>query len=55
VRRPLGLATAAVYAAALLSNEKVTQHQPSDAADISEATVRDRYKQPLETSGGVAA
>ena len=55
MRRPLGLAIAAVHAATLLSNEKVTQRQPSDAADISEATVRDRYKQLLETSGGVAA
>ena len=55
MRRPLGLATAAVHAATLLSNEKVTQRRASDAADVSEATVRNRYEELLEASGDVAA
>ena len=47
-KSPVGLAAAAVYAAALLSNEKVTQSQVGDVADISEVTIRNRYKELLE-------
>ncbi|MBV0903383.1 transcription initiation factor IIB [Haloarcula salina] len=47
-KSPVGLAAAAVYAAALLTNEKVTQSQVSDVADISEVTIRNRYKELLE-------
>ncbi|ELZ62135.1 MULTISPECIES: transcription initiation factor IIB [Halorubrum] len=54
-KSPVGLAAAAVYAAALLSNEKVTQSQVSDVADVSEVTIRNRYKELLEASGDVAA
>ncbi|MFD1572471.1 transcription initiation factor IIB [Halorubrum laminariae] len=49
-KSPVGLAASAVYAAALLSNEKVTQSQVSAVADISEVTIRNRYKELLETS-----
>jgi transcription initiation factor TFIIB len=47
-KSPVGLAAAAVYAASLLANEKVTQSQVSDVANISEVTIRNRYKELLE-------
>jgi len=47
-KSPVGLAAAAVYAAALLTNEKVTQSEVSDVADVSEVTIRNRYKELLE-------
>ena len=47
-KSPVGLAAAAVYAAALLCNEKVTQNDVSEVADISEVTIRNRYKELLE-------
>jgi len=48
-KSPVGLAAAAVYAAALLTNEKVTQSEVSDVASISEVTIRNRYKELLES------
>ena len=47
-KSPVGLAAAAIYAAALLTNEKVTQNQVSEVANISEVTIRNRYKELLE-------
>ncbi|MFB6179391.1 MAG: transcription initiation factor IIB family protein [Halorientalis sp.] len=47
-KSPVGLAAAAVYAASLLANEKVTQSQVSEVASISEVTIRNRYKELLE-------
>ncbi|WP_338738658.1 transcription initiation factor IIB [Haloplanus salilacus] len=47
-KSPVGLAAAAVYAAALLTNETVTQSEVSEVADISEVTIRNRYKELLE-------
>jgi transcription initiation factor TFIIB len=47
-KSPVGLAAAAVYAAALLTNEKVTQSEVSEVASISEVTIRNRYKELLE-------
>jgi transcription initiation factor TFIIB len=54
-KSPVGLAAAAVYAAALLCNEKVTQNDVSEVADISEVTIRNRYKELLEASEVVTA
>jgi len=54
-KSPVGLAASAVYAAALLSNEKVTQSQVSAVADISEVTIRNRYKELLNASEGLTA
>ena len=51
-KSPVGLAAAAVYAAALLTNQKVTQSQVGDVADISEVTIRNRYKELLEVDHG---
>ncbi|MUW13956.1 transcription initiation factor IIB [Halorubrum sp. CBA1125] len=53
-KSPVGLAASAVYAAALLSNEKVTQSQVGEVADISEVTIRNRYKELLEASEQLA-
>jgi len=47
-KSPVGIAAAAIYAAALLSNERVTQGEISEVADISEVTIRNRYKELLE-------
>jgi transcription initiation factor TFIIB len=47
-KSPVGLAAAAVYAASLLANEKVTQSQVSEVANISEVTIRNRYHELLE-------
>ncbi|WP_318569493.1 transcription initiation factor IIB [Salinigranum marinum] len=55
-KSPVGLAAAAVYAAALLTNEKVTQSQVSEVANISEVTIRNRYKELLDAEdAGVLA
>ena len=47
-KSPVGLAAAAVYAASRLTNEKITQGEVSEVADISEVTIRNRYKELLE-------
>ena len=52
-KSPVGLAAAAVYAAALLTNEKTTQAAVSEVADISEVTIRNRYHELLEAEESV--
>jgi transcription initiation factor TFIIB len=52
-KSPVGLAAAAIYAAALLANEKVTQAEVSAVADISEVTIRNRYHELLELAEGI--
>ncbi|OYR56434.1 transcription initiation factor IIB [Halorubrum halodurans] len=52
-KSPVGLAAAAVYAAALLTNEKVTQSEVSEVASISEVTIRNRYHELLEAEDGI--
>jgi len=47
-KNPVGLAAAAVYAAPLLTNEEITQRDVSEVADISEVTIRNRYRELLE-------
>ncbi|WP_440772788.1 transcription initiation factor IIB [Natronorubrum sp. DTA28] len=54
-KSPVGLAAAAVYAAALLTNEKVTQNDVSEVASISEVTIRNRYHELLEAEEGAPA
>jgi transcription initiation factor TFIIB len=53
-KSPVGIAAAAVYAAALLTNEKVTQSEVSEVADVSEVTIRNRYKELLDAEGARA-
>ncbi len=52
-KSPVGLAAAAVYAAALLTNDKVTQSEVGEVANISEVTIRNRYHELLEADGEV--
>ncbi len=47
-KSPVALAAAALYAAALLTNDRVTQAEVSNVADVSEVTIRTRYKELLE-------
>ena len=54
-KSPVGLAAAAVYAAALLTNDKVTQSEVSEVTDISEVTIRNRYKELLEAADHAVA
>ena len=54
-KSPVGLAAAAVYAASLLTNEKVTQSAVSEVASISEVTIRNRYKELLEAEHDLTA
>src|SRR6056297_2744349 len=53
-KSPVGLAAAAVYAAPLLCNEEITQSRVSEVTDISEVTIRNRYKELLEAKGVTA-
>jgi transcription initiation factor TFIIB len=53
-KSPVGLAAASIYAAALLTNEKVTQSQVSKVTDVSEVTIRNRYKELLAAADAVA-
>jgi transcription initiation factor TFIIB len=54
-KSPVGLAAAAIYAGALLTNEGVTQSEVSAAADISEVTIRNRYHELIEAEGDALA
>ncbi|MFB6162925.1 MAG: transcription initiation factor IIB family protein [Halococcoides sp.] len=47
-KSPVGLAAAAIYASALLTNERVTQTEVSEVANVSEVTIRNRYKELLD-------
>jgi transcription initiation factor TFIIB len=49
-KSPVGLAAAGIYAAALLVNEGVTQAEVGDVADVSEVTIRNRYKELLDAT-----
>jgi len=54
-KSPVGLAAAAVYAASLLTNEKVTQSAVGEVASVSEVTIRNRYTELLEAAEANAA
>jgi transcription initiation factor TFIIB len=47
-KNPAGLAAAALYAAAYLTNENLTQEEVSDTTHISRVTIRNRYQELLE-------
>lgn len=49
-KHPVGMAAAAIYAAALLANQKITQSEVSNATDVSEVTIRNRYQEILEVT-----
>jgi len=52
-KSPVGLAAAAIYAAALLTNRSVTQAEVGEVANISEVTIRNRYHELLEAEENV--
>lgn len=47
-RSPTGVAAAAVYTAALQTDEKITQSEIATVADVSEVTIRNRYQEQEE-------
>ena len=47
-KSPVGLAAAALYAASILANERLTQDEISEAAGVSTVTIRNRYQELLE-------
>ncbi len=47
-KSPVGLAAAALYAAGLLVNDRLTQSEVGEVADVSEVTIRNRYQELLE-------
>ena len=53
-KSPTGLAAAAIYAAGRLDGRELTQAAVSEAAEVSEVTIRNRYKELLEVYGAEA-
>ena len=47
-KSPTGFAAAAIYAAALLCNEKRTQREVADVAQVTEVTIRNRYQEQID-------
>jgi transcription initiation factor TFIIB len=48
---PIGVAAAALYIAAVLEGEKKTQREVADIIGVTEVTIRNRYKEMVETLG----
>jgi transcription initiation factor TFIIB len=46
-KHPIGIAASALYAAGRLCNDRITQATLSEVADISEVTIRNRYREVL--------
>ncbi|MDG5761651.1 transcription initiation factor IIB [Natronococcus sp. A-GB1] len=47
-KSPPGYAAAAIYAASLLCNEKKTQREIAEVAQVTEVTIRNRYQEQIE-------
>jgi transcription initiation factor TFIIB len=47
-KSPVGLAAGALYAGALLVNEKITQQEIAEVTEVSEVTIRNRYQELLD-------
>ncbi|USZ73299.1 MULTISPECIES: transcription initiation factor IIB [Natronosalvus] len=50
-KSPTGYAAAAIYAASLLCNEKKTQREVANVAQVTEVTIRNRYQEQIEAVG----
>ncbi len=50
-KSPTGYAAAALYAASLLCNEKKTQREIAEVANVTEVTIRNRYQEQIEVLG----
>jgi len=53
-KSPVGIAAAAIYAAGLLEDVDLTQREIGEAADVSEVTIRDRYRELLRAARNTA-
>jgi transcription initiation factor TFIIB len=47
-KNPVGLAAGAIYASTLLTSGRLTQREIADVANVSEVTIRNRYRELLE-------
>lgn len=47
-KSPTGFAAAAIYAAGLYENEKKTQEEIAEVADVTEVTIRNRYQEQVK-------
>lgn len=47
-KSPTGFAAAAIYAASLLANDKRTQKEVSEVANVTEVTIRNRYQELVD-------
>ncbi len=50
-KSPTGYAAAAIYASALLCNEKKTQREVAEVAQVTEVTIRNRYQEQIGAMG----
>lgn len=50
-RGPTGIAAAAIYVASVMSGERRTQRDTAEVANVTEVTVRNRYKELVEELG----
>jgi len=50
-KSPTGFAAAAIYAASVLCNDKRTQSQVAEVADVTEVTIRNRYQEQINVLG----
>ncbi|TYL38017.1 transcription initiation factor IIB 3 [Natronococcus pandeyae] len=50
-KSPTGYAAAAIYASALLCNEKKTQRVVAEVAQVTEVTIRNRYQEQISAMG----
>lgn len=50
-KSPTGFAAAAIYAASLLCNQKRTQREVAEVANVTEVTIRNRYQEQMEVMG----
>ena len=50
-KSPTGYAAAAIYASALLCNEKKTQNEVANVAQVTEVTIRNRYQEQINAMG----
>jgi len=48
-RGPLGIAAAATYIASVLVNERRTQREIAEQANVTEVTIRNRYRELVES------
>ena len=47
-RSPAGIAASCIYISSRITNERLTQHQVAQVAQVTEVTIRNRYKELLE-------